>query len=1222
MSSKILLLFCALIVLNQCTTDNSASSEMPERPYDPWIVRSVLDEQPRMLTIALNDNLWAAYNTQDCSLYKIWKGYVNFEGAVFDTKHGPQPVSVGDAYIVNAFNSPWKITDGENELPTAAQYAGHRIRNGHAELMYDLASDGVGPVRVYEMIEYTENDAGQAGYWRSFTTESVPDGYHVNMQLNVNSIVSMVNIETNGELVVYEQEPVVYGTLQLIEFEGHLALNSNATTDLTAYFVGRPTIRNDYRPHEGEDETRPLGYRLIARDDCKTCHNTNVKTIGPAYVDVAERYPTSESTIAMLVNKVLKGGAGIWGTQVMSAHPNLKESDARAMIEYILSLDTDDSGETAAAADIPADQFLSPHEAVDPDQLVTGALTKIYQIDRNLDRIPTTLPGRPDMAGVMRDFGNLGNQDFVDLSTNFVLNASGYLFIPDTGIYTLRLWSDDGSRLTLNHQVLIDHDGSHSTTSKEITLGLNAGYYPLLIEYFQGGGDQFLSVNWKRPGESTFETVPQGYFFHHVSQQSTLAGLTLPMSAVKRTPGDGMALTEVHPSYDLSSARPYDFLPKVGGMDFMQDGRLFVCTWDPTGAVYELTNTDASDPSEITVRRVASGLAEPLGLKIVDDEIYILQKQELTKLVDTDGDGMIDEYVTVSNKWRTSANFHEFAFGLEYEDGYFYATLATAIQPGGASTNPQIQDRGKVAKISKDNGRVEFIAHGLRTPNGIGFGADGELFVADNQGDWLPSSKIVHVQPNAWYGSRSVDFEGTSAMQEKKPVVWLPQDEIGNSPSTPSYINEGPYAGQMIHGEVTHGGVKRVFVEKINGEYQGAVFRFIQGLEAGVNRLKWAPDGSLYIGGIGNPGNWSQTGKLWYGLQRLKYNGNPTFEILAVRAKSDGIELEFTEALKEGDGWDSDDFLVREWRYVPTEAYGGPKVGDHKVPVISANVSEDRKRVFLELGQMTPDRMVYVRLLDQYVSAEGRQLWSTEAWYTMNAVPDSAGQRTQPAQQYGPNMLTATEQQQGWKLLFDGQTTSGWRRYGKPDVGSSWIIEDGAWKLNARKDENGKWFVEDRGDLMTEGEYENFELNLEWKISNCGNSGIMFSVVESDEYGNAWQTGPEMQILDNTCHPDARYPTHRAADLYDMIECKYVTVKPAGDWNKVRLIKKDGKVEHWLNGFKVVEYEMYNEAWNTMIANSKFKGYSGFGQSPKGHIVLQDHGDAQVWFRDIKIREL
>ena len=322
----------------------------------------------------------------------------------------------------------------------------------------------------------------------------------------------------------------------------------------------------------------------------------------------------------------------------------------------------------------------------------------------------------------------------------------------------------------------------------------------------------------------------------------------------KSVPGDATALIDVHPSYDLSQARPELFTPRVGGMDFLSDGRLLISTWDAAGSVCILEGVQTGDPSLIKEKRIAAGLAEPLGLKVADDEIYILQKQELTKLIDNDGDEMIDEYQTLCNAWQVSANFHEFAFGLVYKDGYFYGTLGTAINPGGVSTQPQIPDRGKVVKISKTDGSLEFIAHGLRTPNGIGIGVDNEIFVADNQGDWLPASKIVHVQPGAWYGSRSVDFEGTEGLEEFLPVVWLPQDEIGNSPSTPMYINDGPYKGQMIHEEVTNGGIKRVFVEKVNNKYQGALFRFTQGLEAGINRIIWGPDGSLYTGGIGSTG--------------------------------------------------------------------------------------------------------------------------------------------------------------------------------------------------------------------------------------------------------------------------------------------------------------------------------------------------------------------------------
>jgi len=315
------------------------------------------------------------------------------------------------------------------------------------------------------------------------------------------------------------------------------------------------------------------------------------------------------------------------------------------------------------------------------------------------------------------------------------------------------------------------------------------------------------------------------------------------------------------------------------------------------------------------------------------------------------------------------------------------------------------------------------------------------------------------------------------------------------------------------------------------------------------------------------------------------------------------------------------DWEVRQWRYIPTAAYGGPKVDNVALKVVAASVSEDRKKVYLKLEGMKPGQVVYIHINDAYISDTGLPLWSTEAWYTMNQIPADAPVMVSSPPEIKLNTLTATEKSTGWKLLFDGASTNGWHNFNKTTIGTSWIVENGALALDARKNTEGHWQAPDGGDILTAEEYENFELNIEWKISPCGNSGIIYNVVESKDHEYVWQTGPEMQVLDNTCHPDTRFVTHRAGDLYDMIECKYVTVKPAGEWNKVRLIKNKGKVEHWLNGVKVVEYEMYTDTWKEMIKVSKFKDMAGFGLATKGKIALQDHGD-KVWYRNIKIRPL
>lgn len=211
------------------------------------------------------------------------------------------------------------------------------------------------------------------------------------------------------------------------------------------------------------------------------------------------------------------------------------------------------------------------------------------------------------------------------------------------------------------------------------------------------------------------------------------------------------------------------------------------------------------------------------------------------------------------------------------------------------------------------------------------------------------------------------------------------------------------------------------------------------------------------------------------------------------------------------------------------------------------------------------------------------------------------------------NTLTAKEKKAGWQLLFDGKTTTGWKSWKGDNVNDRWKIANGELYLDKAS--------ADRGDLVTEKEYKDYELALEWKIGACGNSGILFNVSTDDKYQNTYHTGPEMQVLDNTCHPDAKIIKHRAGDLYDLISCSKETVKPAGEWNQVRIVSKNAKMEFWLNGTKVVEFTMHTPEWDEMIANSKFKTMPDFGKALQGHIALQDHGDP-VWYRNIKIREL
>lgn len=188
----------------------------------------------------------------------------------------------------------------------------------------------------------------------------------------------------------------------------------------------------------------------------------------------------------------------------------------------------------------------------------------------------------------------------------------------------------------------------------------------------------------------------------------------------------------------------------------------------------------------------------------------------------------------------------------------------------------------------------------------------------------------------------------------------------------------------------------------------------------------------------------------------------------------------------------------------------------------------------------------------------------------------------------------------------------GWHNYGKTGVKPQWIIDDGAFHLS----KGGG------GDIVTDEVFGDFELTLEWKISEAGNSGIFYLVNEDTaKYKAIYMSAPEYQVLDDDKHPDGKYENHRAGANYDLITPKPGCTKPVGQWNKTRIRVQNGKVEHWLNGDLVVIYTLWSDEWRSMVAKSKFKNWTGYGQSKTGRIGLQDHGD-KVWYRNIKVKKL
>ena len=229
--------------------------------------------------------------------------------------------------------------------------------------------------------------------------------------------------------------------------------------------------------------------------------------------------------------------------------------------------------------------------------------------------------------------------------------------------------------------------------------------------------------------------------------------------------------------------------------------------------------------------------------------------------------------------------------------------------------------------------------------------------------------------------------------------------------------------------------------------------------------------------------------------------------------------------------------------------------------------------------------------------------------------------KTEKMEKAQPNTLTQAEIDDGWVLLFDGKTNENWRGYQKegfPEKG--WVVEDGTIKVQ----KSGKGEAGGGGDIITLNTYKNFEFSVDWKVSEGGNSGIFYLAQEKPDQP-IWKSAPEMQILDNDKHPDARLGkdgNRKAGSLYDLIPGNADLVKPAGEWNSVKVLVYNGTVVHWVNGEQVLEYHLWTDDWNNMVLNSKFKDYEDFlNTAEEGYIGLQDHGD-DVWFRNIKIKEL
>lgn len=503
-------------------------------------------------------------------------------------------------------------------------------------------------------------------------------------------------------------------------------------------------------------------------------------------------------------------------------------------------------------------------------------------------------------------------------------------------------------------------------------------------------------------------------------KHSVLKSLIIPalvtLLTIYRSTSDISAGTPPLTSYIVEDiSLPEGLTAEVGGMDFLPNGNLIVCFHRGEVMTY--------NPKTEEWKLFATGLHDPLGLHVINDtEILVMQQPELTRLKDTDGDGVADVYETMNDDFGISGNYHEFNYGpVEDAEGNLYFALNTASSGGEIKdivrgpVNPLGRDgkdghnqmysvvpyRGWMMKLMPD-GRLTPYASGLRSPNGLGFDSKGNLFAADNQGDWVSTSALYHIQENHFYGHPASliwkdDWPGRNPFDEPienlnsmrtVAAVLFPQGIMANSPSQPlcdlTGGRFGPFEKQLFVGEMNRDRILRVMLEKVNGQFQGACIPFIdhQGLRMGNNRLAFSPDGDLWVG---------QTEHGWAGakgIQRIRFTGKAPFDIHTMKLTKDGFDLTFTQALSKA-ALDAAAFHLRHYYYdYYKKDLGEPvdtsiQVDVQELPIAELSLSSDHRTVSIKIDELKPG-YIYELKLDNLRSKQLSSLENNLICYTLN----------------------------------------------------------------------------------------------------------------------------------------------------------------------------------------------------------------------------------------------
>lgn len=442
---------------------------------------------------------------------------------------------------------------------------------------------------------------------------------------------------------------------------------------------------------------------------------------------------------------------------------------------------------------------------------------------------------------------------------------------------------------------------------------------------------------------------------------------------------------------------------EIGSIALLPEQKVAVTTrrgdlWICSGAYDE-------DLSKVTWKKFAQGLHEPFGMFWKAGWLYLTQRPEVTRLKDSTDAGLADTFETVCSDWGINGDYHEYAFGSTPDKNGDIWVVLCLTGSGGAESDW----RGWCVRVTP-NGKMIPTCSGIRSPGGIGFNATGDVFYTDNQGLWNGSSSLKWLRPGSFQGNPTGNkyhklanlpappepADGSRVLAEHlkfpeyvPPAVVFPHAKVGQSPTGIACDTTGgkfgPWVNQLYVGEQTHSQVQRVCLEQVNGIYQGAVFHFLEGFEAGLIPIRLDEKAGILFAGGSNRG-WGSRGSKSFTFERVQWNGKTPFEILTMTANPDGFTLKFTEPVDPASAGDPASYSMAAWTYILQSSYGSPEVDQATPKITAATVSADKKSVRIKVEGMVRGHVHHLESKG-VKSATGASLWHKDAFYTLNEIP-------------------------------------------------------------------------------------------------------------------------------------------------------------------------------------------------------------------------------------------